>query len=535
MRRCAFFIILAAVLTPVGCTPVASGSSSDHEASTPATDQGPAYPVAQARRDAADRELLGQVSRRLQAVMERLPDYVSSPRFSILEENKINAFATAQFEGEGAQTRVLPQVVVYGGLFDQVVKVPEDAAGDPDRLAFVLSHELGHVVLGHIVRPRPGQTEMLQLVFGRKQENDADVKGMELAMKAGYSFRRGRSVIDRMKQLGLTYSSFEGLGVDHPSWNDRLSVLDKEQTGLWQAMSAFQNGTFFLFVEQYPAAEKSFRQVVKEFPQCSEAWANLGNALLMQYCDGLNSEDLRNFAIGQVAVGGFYQRPESLESLVRGVNKEQWQEAVEALQKALALKNELVLARANLGLAYLVAPQGQDLDRATQNLNDAAEKAGSDPALTPVMRAAVWNNAAVADFAADRKEVGARKLDQAAAIYQELGSKLPNAPATLSVFVALLYNQGLFLAASPDKAGQPEAVKALEQYFQSAAPTSAWWPLAFERYAKLCQDLRLPAKSRDLLAKRDAAELRLLTSPGPPGPSSSRMTPICWPWPASRD
>jgi hypothetical protein len=121
----------------------------------------------------------------------------------------------------------------------------------------------------------------------------------------------------------------------HPSWTDRLTLLDKEQAQLWQAMSAFENGVFFLLVEQYPSAESCFRQVTREFPQCHEAWTNLGDSLLMQYCDKLQADDVRQFNVGQLAVGAFYNRSESLEGMVRGPDKRLWNEAVAALGKIL--------------------------------------------------------------------------------------------------------------------------------------------------------------------------------------------------------
>ena len=68
-------------------------------------------------------------------------------------------------------------------------------------------------------------------------------------------------------------------------------------------MSAFQNGFLFLELEQYLAARQCFQAVVAEFPDCYEAWANLGYAQLMQYCDGLDADDLRQFGIGQIVAG----------------------------------------------------------------------------------------------------------------------------------------------------------------------------------------------------------------------------------------
>ena len=52
---------------------------------------------------------------------------------------------------------------------------------------------------------------------------------MELAVKAGYSFNGGLGAMRKMIDLGLNYSSFEGLSSDHPSWYDRIAQLDKEQ------------------------------------------------------------------------------------------------------------------------------------------------------------------------------------------------------------------------------------------------------------------------------------------------------------------
>jgi hypothetical protein len=66
------------------------------------------------------------------------------------------------------------------------------------------------------------------------------------------------------------------LNKDHPSWKDRLAELDPNQPSLWRAMSAFDNGNHFLLLEQYLAAERCFEKVVDDFPDCYEAWANLG-------------------------------------------------------------------------------------------------------------------------------------------------------------------------------------------------------------------------------------------------------------------
>jgi tetratricopeptide (TPR) repeat protein len=443
--------------------------------------------------------------------MDPLPEFVAPPGFEIVNEDAINAFATAKFEGEREHLRVLPRVVVFQGMMDRVVRGKDDRDGEADRLALILGHELSHILLGHVVRPPAGKTEFVRQAFSRKQENDADLKGMELALKAGYSFRRGRGVIDRMRDLGLSYSSFEGLGASHPSWNDRVALMDKDQARLWKAMSAFQNGVFFLLFEQYASAESCFRAVAQEFPQCYEAWTNLGDSLLMQYCDKLEADDVRRLNVGQMAVGGFYARPESLEGMVRGMDKGLWNDAVEALGKALALKPDLPLAKANLGLAYLVSPHGQDLEKATNYLDQAVRDATPERDVPPVVRAAVLVNAGAADLTNGRSAAAGRKLDAAEAIARELAGKFPDIPMTSTLACGLLYNRALLLAGSADKAQQGQAAVLFEQYLSTADRSSAWWPLAQERYTGLCRELGLEARTKEDLARR-RSNWRLITS-----------------------
>jgi hypothetical protein len=450
----------------------------------------------------ADRDLVARVSQRLLAVTEPVAGLAWPPTFEIADEDKVNAFATASVAGDGPAARVVPRVVVYRGMLTLVVQ------GDPDRLAFILGHELGHVVLRHVARPPRGKTTFLQYTFNRDQELAADKKGLELALKAGYSYPKTLAAIRRAIEVGLAYSSFEGLSATHPSWRDRLTLLDKERASLWRAMSAFHNGSYFLLCEQYVAAEKCFRAATKEFPDCYEAWADLGYALLMQYCDALRSEDLRGLDLGQVVVGGFYRRPRSLEVQVRGPDHDLWLDAVGALREALRLQPNSALAKANLGVAYLVHPDGKNVRQARRYLQDAADKIAADKALDPMMRAAVLINAGVADLAGDQPAASTRRFEEALAA--EGGST--DAGLAPALAGALLYNRALVLAASREQDKQRDAEDQLERYLRRTSPASAWWPLGYERYEKLCRALGLPAKSREELARKGLAGLRLVSA-----------------------
>jgi predicted Zn-dependent protease len=459
-----------------------------------------------------DAELLEKVSQRLLTVMAPLPPFVKKPTFEIVKDDKINAYAKAEIEGKGEELKVIPRVVVFSGLMERVIKGKDDAAGAEDRLAFILSHELGHVYLAHIVQRPPGETAFVQQVFTRDQESQADLKGMEMALKAGFSFQRGRGAIHRMKELGLNYSSFEGLGVDHPSWNDRLTLMDKDQAMLWKSMSAFQNGTFFLLFEQYAAAERCFQEVTKEFPQCHEAWNNLGYALLMQYCDDLDADDLRQLGIGQVVVGGFYTRPQSLEPTARSMEDRTWKAAVAALEQALKLKPDLVLAKANLGVAYLVAPRGTNVQKARQYLQEAVEQMPSDKNLPPLAQAATLINAGVAVLAAGQHKESIALFARGEDTARKFVGDLPRAPVTFALFSALCYNRGLLLAASPDEPLRRAALAEFERYLSVASPASSWRPLAQERYLKLCKDLDVKPKENPQPASLKLSMFRLVTS-----------------------
>ena len=459
----------------------------------------------------ADRDLVDQVKHRLLAVAEPVARYAWPPTIEVVDDAEVNAYACNDSKDENNQVR--PKVVVYTGLLHRVVQ------GNADRLAFILGHELGHVILKHIQQSAPGKTDVVKLVFTREQEIAADAKGMELTLAAGYSKKGALGAIRRFIDLDLEYSSFEGLGKDHPSWKDRIALLDKEQAPLWHAMAAFHDGTYFLLGEQYGSAERCFRAVTREFPACHEAWANLGYALLMRYCDGLEVDDLRRFDLGQLAVGGFYRRPETLAAQVRGIDEELWWDAVGALREALRLKPDSVLIKANLGVAYLVRPAGRDVGQAARYLQEAAEAVESDPANAGLndldkvdLRAAVLLNAGVADLAGGRSDVGARRLDRVAALDAQFSGDRPERPRASGLAAALHYNRALLLAAAPEAEKRRAAVGQFERYLRSASPASAWWPLAYERYAKLCRELHLEAKSEKELKDRIQTDLRPLTA-----------------------
>lgn len=447
------------------------------------------------------RERINKVGKRLLAVAEPPAGMEWPPTLDVMQTNGINAFAGVQKVGK----KLVPKVFVTAGLLEKVIE------GDDDRLAFVMGHEIGHIVLGHCTEQREG-TDFVKQVFGRQHEIDADLYGMDAALKAGYSLKGGLGGIRKIMELGLPYNSFEGLSATHPSWKERISFMDKEQSKLWRAMGAFDNGTYFLLFEQYAAAERCFREVVKEFPACTEGWANLGYAQLMQYCDALDPDDLRGFDIGQVVVGGFYRRPASLETQLRGVNEELWWEAVGSLRESLRLDPNSAVARADLGVAYLLRPSGRNVGQARKFLDEAADKARADTALHPLTRASILVNAGVADMSAADIEAAVKQYDEAEAIGKKFSTGRAKTAGTPTLVASLRYNRALVLSASPKAEDRKAAADNFERFLTCTSPASAWWAIAHDRYAKLCKELARPAKSKADLAAGARTSLRLVTA-----------------------
>lgn len=443
----------------------------------------------------SDRALAEQVFKQLLISVTPPTDIPWPPKLEIIDKDEINAFAVMRSQGSSQY----PVVVCYAGLLKRV------GEGNRDRIAYVLGHEISHHTLGH-TRANTGATEFLRATFSRDQEIAADRKGMELALRAGYSYVGSLSAIRKMIDMGLNYSSFEGLAADHPSWLDRIALLDKEQAELWRAMSSFDNGVYFLLVQNYPLAERAFRQVTKEFPGSHEAWANLGYALLMQYADSLDTDDLRHFDVGQVVVGGFYRRPKSLEVKVRGINEELWWDAVGALRESIRLKPELSLPKANLGVAYLFRPAGKDPGKAAQFLEEASQLADRDSSLDPVSRLAEDINLAVAYAALGDAEKAMTTLSQVETFLKD--DTHSSFRGDIAVSNALAYNHALLLAQSPDGQRQRLAIGELENYLRKTDSSLAWWQLAYQRYNALCKQSGAVPKTENQLLSQAAARFR---------------------------
>ena len=436
----------------------------------------------------SDRDLVKKVSKRLLDALPLFDEYrrmeayrTWPPVFEVVDQAVVNAFAEVGWN---------PRIIVCKGLLDKVVGQGPDRE---DRLATILGHELGHVVLMHAHPNQRKQSAALPgRAFDRQHELAADGFGLKLMLRAGFSWDGAREYFKTCIRLN-DYTEAEALHYGHPSLRARAAALFKEEANYWRASGAFETGVFFMDREQYVAAEVCFQSVVKDFPECYEGWANLGHALLSQYCDLLRPEFLRKLGIGQIVSGGFYRRPESLIG-PRGKD-ETWEEAVKALETARKLKPDLALVHANLGVAFLAPPKGKKIKEALAYL-ETAERLGQS--LDRAERAMILNNLAVAHAAGGQAE----KCDRALAELTRLLTDKARWPGRRPLWNALVYNRAL---SSADKTA---AQADFETYLAGSSPAGLWWPLAYENYAALAKQVGKTPKARTAFQSESEARWR---------------------------
>ena len=439
------------------------------------------------------------------------------PKLDIVDSPGVQAIAYPS-ETDGGLT---PNVEVYVGLIEKV------ADYDPDILAFVIGHEIGHLVYFHSRQAaerfeKYGRVKISTAITAanRDEELEADFFGMQVALKAGFSHRGvRRALVGMAKSMGKNdYCSFEGLRASHPSWDMRASYLqqDEVQRELWRSMIAFKNGVLFLETENYIHAEFCFRKVVEEFPDCYEGWANLGYSLLMQYADALDEVDLKSFDIGHIVVGGFYRRPDSLSSQLRGIDEDLWFDATGAFREALRIKDRLdvdddmILVKANLAVAYLIHPSGKQVGEAEKYFEEVfrlLDDRDKEKQLDPLVRAGILVNAGAG------RPLDESRVTQALQELQQVARENPDdEPQVETLTAALGYSQALQLAATGKPEDRSSAVPLLEKYLTSISPANAWWPVAYEEYRKLMDTAGKTAKSKEDFKAPGVHDWRTVTS-----------------------
>ncbi len=111
-------------------------------------------------------------------------------------------------ETYNAYTAMANLIAVYSGLYDTLY-------GNDDALAFIVSHELSHQILGHLQRTADldntlrkwvpqGEMGTLDLIYYKKRreiELEADSQAFELLSRAGYSPKKAMDAISFMEAM----------------------------------------------------------------------------------------------------------------------------------------------------------------------------------------------------------------------------------------------------------------------------------------------------------------------------------------------
>ncbi|QDT32944.1 M48 family metalloprotease [Thalassoglobus polymorphus] len=460
------------------------------------------------------REVTDRVMKRLLAVMGKPAGWeVWPPEYEVTDPGFANAFAMYRTE-DGID---IPRIEVTVTTIEEIAKFDEEA------LAFTLGHELGHLYHHHshkklkFLKQYGDDLNVVYMATQREFEYEADLFGMQLAFKAGYTRKGLMKDLQGWRGDSTPYCRYEGLKLSHPTWEDRAQYLfdDKQAKSLWRSLSSFQTGVLFLENQHYPHAEACFREVTTEFPDCYEAWANLGYALLMQYCDALDAEDIRSFDIGHLVVGGFYRRPDSLERPVRGVIDDLWFEAVGAFREALRLKERLqfkdplLMVKANLAVAYLVHPAGKDVGQAERWFEQvfiALEDEELAKSLDPLVHASILiNSGSARGFKPDLVVETLKILAQAKTVRG-------NGPAVVAMESALQFNQARTLLAENDPKKQQAALKLFEQYLDGMTSASSYWPIAYRDYVTMAKAVGVTPKAATDFRKPGVKNWRPITS-----------------------
>ncbi|MDG2166690.1 MAG: M48 family metallopeptidase [Opitutales bacterium] len=165
---------------------------------------------------------------------KRLSGWINTPhRFNatVLRSSEVNAF-------------VLPGGYIF--LTDAIVNFCKH---NEDELAFIIAHEMAHVVKGHAfdrmiadhsiqviskwlrvgglvgAAAKQATLKFLKTQYSRDNEHEADDFGIRLAIAAGYDPKEAVRMFERLKTLGEP--DIPGYFSTHPSFNSRILQIEK--------------------------------------------------------------------------------------------------------------------------------------------------------------------------------------------------------------------------------------------------------------------------------------------------------------------
>lgn len=272
---------------------------------------------------------------------------------------------------------------------------------DDDELAFVLAHELSHVLLRHHaagnnlgssmeavhtaeMAKSAGDKKALQraeselvgtlLAFERQQEFEADLYGLLYAVRAGHPHASAVTAMEKLGAISGEIPSEVADKVSHPRYDQRVGDLKAGWDGVLKTHKQFDAGVALLEAGRHEAASSCFREFVALFPRSGAAWTNLAAAelgLAMRADTDPWHEDLpiRSQVDVSVRSGGAVHYGRAADALARALTQDpnhpdalvamgilarrtdRVDEAVTLLERALELRPKDARVLNNLGVA----------------------------------------------------------------------------------------------------------------------------------------------------------------------------------------
>jgi predicted Zn-dependent protease len=170
-------------------------------------------------------------------------------RLSACVANRRRSFRFDAFTGGAPNAFALP-----GGFIFVSRALLELCRWDPDEAAFVLGHEMGHVIRGHAIErivtgsavsvvaraaPAPGVlagwlrtvgVKYLETAYSREQELEADRLGLRLARAAGFDPQGSVRLLARLAELtkAMEPSSLGAYFASHPTAEVRIAHIRRD-------------------------------------------------------------------------------------------------------------------------------------------------------------------------------------------------------------------------------------------------------------------------------------------------------------------
>lgn len=447
-----------------------------------------------------DREFITGVYSKLLKCTESVSKYLWPAEVIISTDTIIDAGTTVFYNPDLDKFGF--RIEITTGLMKKII------SNDDNIMAFILGHELAHIIMNHFEPANKKQPELITKILRVSDEFDADLQGMRLAIDAGFSYNTIIKYLRKMADNVSAPASFHYLSREHPSWSDRLERLDQDQSQLWKSMSAFRNGVELLSLDQYQPSIYCFNYVLDQFPGCGEAHVNLGYAKLMEYIEAMDYEDFNIIGIGNFVTGGFYRTPSSIKASIRGIDTDLWWDAVGEFQNALRINKDLVLANANLGLAYLISPNPRRLlGRAEKFLSEAITLAENDSTIDDAAKASIYLNAGLSYMISSKSEDSINSaIDKARDYVRRFAEFNTRNDYNLIIDIdnSLKFNKAFMLSKSTNKVDLEKSRKLFEEYLSTSPLGNVWWKIAQRNYQQLSERLKIPQnKSLELINERN--------------------------------